>query len=105
MNYYYATWNETRRESINRFGRLGYVQYACAGVVEAPEGAKMGKAYYAPDKARGALLRLSNATLTPLPGKPRKNAKIWKECGEWEGDTLCAHARDSEARRYGRKWY
>lgn len=105
--YYFVTWRETRREAVNRFGRLGYVVYDCAGVLEVEDGKKTGKVWYSPTKARGADIRLSTlVTMRELNSKPRINSRVWKECHDGEKiETSCVSARASEARRYGRKRY
>lgn len=102
MVYYFVTWAETRREAVNRFGRLGYVSYSCAGVLALEEGKKSGIVYFSPTKARPALLRFSTvSTFRKLDAKPRKNSRIWKECDEGSDPaTLCQFARASEARRH-----
>lgn len=105
--YYFATWRETRREAVNRFGRLGYVVYDCAGVLEVEDGKKTGKVWYSPTKSRGADIRLSTlASIRELNSKPRANSRVWKDCNDGEQvETTCQFARASEMRRYGRKRY
>lgn len=105
MTYYLVSWRETRREPVNHFGRLGYVCYHCTAVLEVEDGKSAGTAFFSPLSKRLAALRLSTCeSLEELPGKPRKNAKVWHECKQERGDTLSVSARASESRRYGRRW-
>ena len=75
------------RVPINRFGRLGWRKTCVVAVAHWKETAGKAGILECTRKPGGPVewKKLSSVSVArPLPGKPRKNARVWKECGEEE---------------------
>lgn len=82
-----VSYEKWERVAVNRFGRLAWRKSevrAVARWIEKGGKAGIAECAIAPGEAPARKEVSSLCVIRKLPGKPRKNARVWKECGEEE---------------------